>query len=30
MKKNIIILLACSSVAIAYVYGYSETPFTGC
>jgi hypothetical protein len=24
MKKKIIILLACSSVAIAYVYGYSE------
>jgi hypothetical protein len=24
MKKKIIILLACSSLAIAYVYGYSE------
>jgi hypothetical protein len=24
MKKRIIILLACSSVALAYVYGYSE------
>jgi hypothetical protein len=24
MKKKIIILLACFSVAIAYVYGYSE------